>query len=158
MKQPDGKWWTATFNPVTGCTSVSEITLHPKCLEQPLRWRRPRVVGVCPKGDLFHPDVPFDFIDKVFAVMVACPQHTFFVFTKRPERRAEYLQSIEERPKARESHDCPEYSLAPRIGKLAGDIWTNRRNGRPLFDKYGGCGLYDRCRLPIKNVWLGASR
>lgn len=183
MKQPEGKWWDATFNPATGCTPVSagcqncwakrmhdrklwggdnhrpfsEITLHPDRLEQPLHWRKPRRVFTCGMGDLFHPDVPFDFIDKVFAVMVACPQHTFLVLTKRPERTTEYLQSIEQRPEARKKHDCPEYSLAPRIGKLAGDIETNLRQRRPLFDKYGGCGLYDRCRLSIKNVWLGTS-
>lgn len=182
MKQPTGKWWDATFNPVTGCTPVSagcancwakrmhdrnltggkptpfsKITLHHDRLEQPLRWRKSRRVAVCLMGDLFHEDVPFEFIGKVFGVMVACPQHTFLVLTKRPERTAEYLQSIEELPEAREKHDCPECSLAPRIGKLAGDIEANLRKGRPLFDEYGGCCLFDRCRLPIKNVWLGTS-
>lgn len=180
--KPDGKWWDATFNPVTGCTPVSagckncwakrmhdrklwggdrkpfsEIQLHYDRLEQPLHWRKPRMVFTCGMGDWLHPDVPDSFIDKMCAVMVECSQHTFLVLTKRPERAPEYLQSIEERPSARAKHDCPGYSLAPRIGKLAGDIWTNRRNGRPMFDKYGGCGLYDRCRLPIKNLWLGTS-
>lgn len=83
MKQPDGKWWTQTFNPVTGCTPVSagckncwakrmhdrklwgggakpfsEIQLHPERLGQPLHWHKRRRVAVCLMGDLFHPDVP----------------------------------------------------------------------------------------------------
>lgn len=60
-------------------------------LSIPLRWKTPRRIFVCSMGDLFHESVPFDFIDRVWAVMALCPQHTFQVLTKRPERMREYL-------------------------------------------------------------------
>jgi len=60
-------------------------------LPEPLRWRKPRRVFVNSMSDLFHKDVPFDFVDQVFAVMALCPQHTFQILTKRPERMAEYM-------------------------------------------------------------------
>jgi len=66
------------------------VTLHEDKLTVPLHWRKPRTCFVCSMSDLFHPDVPFKFIDKVFAVMALSPQHTFQVLTKRPERMAEY--------------------------------------------------------------------
>lgn len=67
----------------------------PEALEVPLRWRKPRMVFVNSMSDLFHRDVPFDFIDRVFAVMALCPQHTFQILTKRPERMAEYLSDAD---------------------------------------------------------------
>lgn len=70
-----------------------KIKLHPDVLEEPLRWRKPRMVFVNSMSDLFHPDVPFDFIDKVFAVMALTSHHTYQVLTKRPDRMAEYLGS-----------------------------------------------------------------
>lgn len=63
----------------------------PAALTDPLGWRKPCRVFVNSMSDLFHPDVPFDYIDRVFAVMQLCPQHTFQILTKRPERMAEYL-------------------------------------------------------------------
>lgn len=60
-------------------------------LHDPLHWRKPRMVFVNSMSDLFHEAVPFEFIDKVFAVMAMARQHTFQVLTKRPERMAEYL-------------------------------------------------------------------
>jgi protein gp37 len=66
------------------------VTLHPDVLEQPLRWRRPRRVFVNSMSDLFHDEVPSYFIDRVFEVMRRCPQHTFQVLTKRPQRMRDY--------------------------------------------------------------------
>lgn len=71
-------------------------------IDQPLRWRKPRRIFVCSMGDLFHPSVPDEWIDKVFGVMHACeydgnshgdafPWHVFQILTKRPERMCEYL-------------------------------------------------------------------
>ena len=60
-------------------------------LDQPLRWKKPRRIFVDSMSDLFHPDVPFEFVDRVFAVMALARQHTFQVLTKRPERMQEYL-------------------------------------------------------------------
>ncbi len=62
------------------------IKLVESILDKPLQWKKPRKIFVCSMGDLFHKSVPFEFIDKVFAVMALCPQHTFQVLTKRPEQ------------------------------------------------------------------------
>jgi protein gp37 len=60
-------------------------------LLDPLRWRRPRRIFVCAHGDLFHDNVPDEWLDRVFAVMALAPQHTFQVLTKRPERMRAYV-------------------------------------------------------------------
>jgi len=105
-----------TWNPVTGCTPVSpgcancyarriarrlaregqaryergfHVTLHPRVLQQPLGWRVPRSVFVCSMGDLFHEDVPQEYLSRVFSVMSRAPSHHFLVLTKRAERLAE---------------------------------------------------------------------
>lgn len=62
------------------------VRLVPEALEAPLHWKKPRRVFVNSMSDLFHEDVPADFIVRVFEVMAACPQHTFQILTKRPER------------------------------------------------------------------------
>lgn len=109
------EWTDYSWNPVTGCTPVSEgcrncyarriahrlsqnpavphrerhegfrVSCWPERLEEPLRWRKPRTVFVCSMGDIFHSNVPTDFIDKVLEIIAACPQHTFLMLTKRPE-------------------------------------------------------------------------
>lgn len=110
------EWTEMTWNPVTGCTKVSQgckhcyaermarrleamgaaryrngfrVTLHPEALDAPRRWRQPRVVFVNSMSDLFHEEVPLAYIERVFATMRACPRHTFQVLTKRAERLAE---------------------------------------------------------------------
>jgi protein gp37 len=110
------EWTEATWNPVTGCTKISpgckfcyaermahrlqamgqdryrnafKLTLQPDALEAPLHWRTPRVIFVNSMSDLFHKDVPLDYIKRCFAVMEEASQHTFQVLTKRPERVAE---------------------------------------------------------------------
>jgi len=105
------EWTESTWNPVTGCTKVSPgcdlcyaervalrfpnnfpngftLTLKPHLLDLPKRWARPRVVFVNSMSDLFHKDVPDEYIQQVFQVMVECPQHTFQILTKRAERLA----------------------------------------------------------------------
>ena len=117
-------WTDATWNPVSGCSKVSEgcrncyaerdwprlsklvpayagrnfenVVCHPERLDQPLRWKRPRKIFVNSMSDLFHPDVPEGFIDRVFAIMALCPQHTFQILTKRPERMNRYWRHLED--------------------------------------------------------------
>jgi len=103
------EWTEATWNPTSGCTKVSpgcdrcyaervtkrfpktfpngfDLTLRPGALELPLHWRRPRMIFVNSMSDLFHVDVPDEFIQRAFDVMMQCPQHTFQILTKRAER------------------------------------------------------------------------
>ena len=107
------EWTESTWNPVTGCTKISEgcrncyaermalrlkvagspnysngfeVTLHEHALEIPLRWKQPRTIFVNSMSDLFHKDVPFHFILKIFDVMHQAPQHRFQILTKRSER------------------------------------------------------------------------
>ena len=110
-RPPPLRW--ESWNPVTGCTKVSEgcrhcyaerfaerwrgiaghhyergfdLQLRPERLELPLRWRQPRRVFVDSMGDLFHGRIPDEYVREVFAVMERTPQHVFHVLTKRPER------------------------------------------------------------------------
>lgn len=69
------------------------VTLHPTVLDEPLRWRKPRLVFVNSMSDLFHNQVPDEFIAKVFAVMIAAPEHTYQVLTKRHGRMRSLLRS-----------------------------------------------------------------
>lgn len=68
------------------------LTLHPDKLGQPLRWTKPRMVFVNSMSDLFHEEIPDEYIAQVFAVMTASPQHIFQVLTKRPERMRDLLR------------------------------------------------------------------
>jgi protein gp37 len=115
------EWTEATWNPVTGCTKVSpgcahcyaetfaerfrgvpghpyqqgfDLKLWPERLQLPLQWKRPRTSFVNSMSDLFHADVPDDFIMQVFDVMARADWHTFQVLTKRPERAAELSKRL----------------------------------------------------------------
>jgi protein gp37 len=115
------EWTQATWNPVTGCDKVSPGCAHcyaetfaerwrgvprhpyeqgfdlrfwPGRLEQPLKWKRPRVIFVNSMSDLFHEDIPLSYIERVFAVMTEASQHVFQVLTKRHERLAELAPEL----------------------------------------------------------------
>lgn len=108
------EWTDVSWNPVTGCTPISEgcencyakrtahrlqnnpriekyragfnVQCHESELNKPYQWRKPRQIFVCSMGDLFHEDVPFSFIYSVLTVMKSTSQHTYQILTKRPER------------------------------------------------------------------------
>jgi protein gp37 len=68
------------------------VRLHPERLDVPLRWKRPRVIFVNSLSDLFHEEIPYEFIERVFETMGAADQHIFQVLTKRPKRMLEFLE------------------------------------------------------------------
>jgi protein gp37 len=71
------------------------LTVHPDVLSHPHRWREPRTVFVNSMSDLFHPEVPFEFIEDVFTVMADTPQHTYQVLTKRSKRLAQLADRLD---------------------------------------------------------------
>lgn len=115
------EWTEASWNPLTGCTKISpgckhcyaermakrlqamgspnyqngfELTLHEDAVGIPLKWSSPRTVFVNSMSDLFHEDVPFEFIDKIFCTMRIARMHTFQILTKRSSRLSSLDSSI----------------------------------------------------------------
>ncbi len=68
-----------------------EVTLHVDCIPEPLNWKKGHNIFVCSMSDIFHENVPFDFVDRMFDVIRATPQHRYQILTKRAERLAEYF-------------------------------------------------------------------
>lgn len=124
------------------------VTLHHDQLELPFRWKKSRVVFVNSMSDLFHPDVPNDFICDVFSVMALAYQHTFQVLTKRPRRMAGLLNdgkfNYEVGCRISEYIDRHDLYRAP-LGRYAWDVLK-------LGDE-----IDDTIELPLPNVWLGTS-
>lgn len=116
------EWTESTWNPVTGCSKISPgckhcyaermanrlaamgqpryvngfgVTLQEDIVELPLRWTKPRIVFVNSMSDLFHRDVPDDYIQNCFDVMNRASQHTFQILTKRPERVCDMAGDLE---------------------------------------------------------------
>ena len=118
-----------------------------RCVEEalpiPLKWRKPRRVFVNSMSDLFHDKVPFGFIDKVFAVMAVCPQHTFQILTKRPERMAAYTSSDGTIQEANAFWVEPLTNRGRLIQRFVRSIGAPRPS--------------DGVRYPLPNVWLGTS-
>ncbi|WP_020673849.1 DUF5131 family protein [Amycolatopsis nigrescens] len=156
----------STWNPVTGCTEVSpgcdrcyaktfaerwrgtpdhyfergfDVQLRPDKLDLPLRWRKPRKVFVNSMSDLFHKDVPDDFIARVFRVMALAPQHSFQTLTKRPARMR---------------------SLLTDYGFVRAMLRHDTRSGFGVTeDKLDQAARrwVASDRWPLPNVWLGTS-
>lgn len=125
MKPSKIEWTEATWNPSTGCTKISagcancyaeimtrrlnamgmekykngfELTCHYNDLKLPYSWKKPRIIFVNSMSDLFHEDMPFEFIKAVFVVMNNCPQHTFQVLTKRADVLEKYYTLLDWTP------------------------------------------------------------
>lgn len=77
----------------TGPVWTGEVRFNETWLDQPLRWKRSRMIFVCAHSDLFHENVPDEWLDRIFAVIALAPQHTFQILTKRPERMRAYLSN-----------------------------------------------------------------
>lgn len=121
MAETKIEWATTVWNPVTGCSPVSDgckncyakrmanrlrgrcgydaydpfrVTVHQNKFELPLTWRRPRRVFVNSMGDLFHDLVDEETLDGIFRIISYVPQHTYMILTKRPDRMRKYFENI----------------------------------------------------------------
>jgi len=165
------QWTDKTWSPVHGCTKLSPgckncfaevmanrqramgtkgyengfaVTLCPERLSQPLKWRKPSMIFVCSMGDLFHDEVPFEFIAAVFGVMAATPRHTYQVLTKRPERMIEFFEWYEGESGAGASPMAALYEAASRI--------DDEGDKGQILD-----AVDDDLPWPLKNLWLGVT-
>jgi len=118
MSESKIEWTDKTWNPITGCSKKStgclncyaevmsrrlkamgqakysngfSVTLHEHCLEEPLIWKGAHNIFVCSMSDIFHEEVPFEFVDRMFNIIKRTPQHRYQILTKRAERMAEYF-------------------------------------------------------------------
>jgi len=170
------EWCDEVWNPVTGCTKVSagckncyaermakrlagrfgyppapdqfKVTLHPELLNKPLGWKKPRRVFVNSMSDLFHEDVPFEFIDFVFLIAESTSEHIHSILTKRPDRMRMYFT----------------YVQGTHLGDWNAHFDLAVRGLRKLLDNRS-VGLYHKklrnlsykSDWPLSNVWLGVS-
>ena len=118
MKTTKIEWTDKTWNPITGCTKKSTgclhcyaevmsrrlkamgqekyvngftVTLHERCLTEPLSWKGNHNIFVCSMSDIYHEDVPFEFVDRIFKVIKQMPQQRYQIIKKRSERMKEYF-------------------------------------------------------------------
>lgn len=157
----------ATWNPVTGCWELSpgcdncyakrfaerfrgvpghpfehgfDLQVRPDRLTEPFHWRRPRLVFVNSMSDLFHKDIPDEYIANVFAVMAATPQHIYQLLTKRHGRMRSLLSS-------------PEFAAEVfRAGRMGGSGWSSDRTF--VADT---AEQWAENNWPLRNLWLGVS-
>lgn len=193
------EWTDATWNPIRGCSRVSEgcrncyaekvaarfsghdskgkalpyegltrdgkwngtIRVVEDALLQPLKWKAPRRIFVNSMSDLFHANVTDETIDRIFAVMALCPQHTFQILTKRPERMAEYFSALTR-------VECAsiggmggniEYRFRRQIIQMrCNELLHAGPKGQRIENAYEiGHEVGTGARWPLPNVWLGVS-
>ncbi len=115
------EWTESSWNPITGCTKISEgckncyaermanrlkamgqknykngfsLTIHEETINLPLKWKKPQMIFVNSMSDLFHEEIPFNVIERIFATMNQCTWHTFQVLTKRANILSEYSKFL----------------------------------------------------------------
>lgn len=131
---------------------TGETRLNEQWLDQPLRWKRPRMIFVCAHADLFADSVPEEWIDRVFAVMAMAPQHTFQVLTKRADRMRAYINGIPSK--------IPFMGRMPleRIHLEAAGHMEGDGGFMDALKRHGNVySLYCSVPWPLPNVWLGVS-
>ncbi len=139
------EWTETTWNPVTGCSKVSsgclncyaermahrlramgnpnyrngfDVTLHPHLLDAPVSWKRPRMIFVNSMSDLFHEEVPIEFIQAVFATMERAHWHTFQILTKRSRRLVELATLLSWPPNVWMGVSVEDMDVASRVDDL----------------------------------------
>ena len=119
-----------------------KIQLFPDRLDAPPRWRKPRTVAVCFMGDLFHPEVPDEFIDRVFAVAAMTPRHRYLYLTKRAARMQQYLSAAQARIEAATNGVIEQWGSRQERWNLH----RHQANWMPNIRTW-----------PLPNVWLGVT-
>lgn len=167
MSKSEIEWTDVTWNPVRGCTKISpgckncyaekfaerwrgvagyayeqgfDLRVVPEKLVEPLKWRKPRTCFVNSMSDLFHEDVPNEYIAAVYGVMAACQRHTFQVLTKRADRPVEW------------------FAWAERMRTANG--WGKTRTvltDALVHAGITGAAAYMAETWPLPNVWQGVS-
>ncbi|MBY6277849.1 DUF5131 family protein [Symbiobacterium thermophilum] len=194
------EWTDATWNPIRGCSRVSEgcrhcyaerqaarfagkgqpyeglvrstdhgprwtgqVRLVEKLLDAPLHWRRPRRIFVNSMSDLFHENVPDEWIDRIFAVMALTPWHTYQILTKRPERMYRYLTSRWTPAAQRlEVDGAPATAAYVRVFARMVEMYPHvpahvLNRATDWLDEHYTDGAGFLRAWPLPNVWLGVS-
>lgn len=182
MAKEDYEW--LSWNPVTGCTKISagclncyaerlaahvqslnpegkyrngfKLTLHPEYLDVPLRYKRPKTFFVNSMSDLFHKDVPFEFIVRVFNRMERAYWHSYRILTKRPERMREFINEVykKELPNLWIGTSIEDAKVKHRLDELKQiNVKVRFVNFAPLIGKIGEINLEG-----ISWVFIGGER
>lgn len=144
-------WTQKTWNVITGCTKYSagcancyaealtkrfpkafpngfNVTLHPERLDEPKHVKKPTMFFVCSMADLFHNEVPFEYIDRVMQTIRDCPQHTFQILTKRTIRMRNYFLT----------------RFVPRNAWIGTTVESNKQIGRIRL--ISGIGIFENSK------------
>ncbi len=174
-------WSEATWNDVTGCDKISpgckncyakrdwarlakmpnsvyygrefeDVATHAERLSQPLRWTRPRMIFVNSMSDLFHKDVPFEYIAATFGVMALASRHTFQSLTKRADVMLAFFQWLDE-----QSADEGPLRFCLRQARSAGAFEGVKVPKEVITGTLSDEALAKIASWPLDNVWLGVS-
>lgn len=168
-KETNIKWTEATWNPVTGCSKISagckncyalrdwsklakkedsvyfgrkftDIMFHMERLDQPIRWKKPRKIFVNSMSDLFHEELDFDTIDKIFMSMIVANWHTYQVLTKRPDVMVYYINK--------------RLPIIKKKMKNLKDYFTEAQlKMNPELRNFD----VESIKIPFSHIWLGTS-